>query len=180
MNGLAKLEWNILDSLSNDEETIGLILSVIKDDFPDISLREVARSVFALYQQGLIVEDNQKDVALKTLLGESPDYRNNVYWFGLTEIGYKYWEEYALTYSGEPIDWSKAWASHFDFKNQNGNIEGVSLEVCLQALDKIDTEKDWQVDRTTLVNLKIEGFKAKYYKQMKGGCRISFSLKKRN
>ena len=103
MDELTKLEWNILDSLSDGKETVGLILSLIKDDFEGITTKEVAENVYSLFRRRLILEDNHINVRLQTLLSESINYIDNVYWFGLTEAGCKYWEQYALTYSGKSI-----------------------------------------------------------------------------
>jgi hypothetical protein len=111
MDELTKLEWNILDSLSDGKETVGLILSLIKDDFEGITTKEVAENVYSLFRRKLILEDNHINVNLQILLSESINYIDNVYWFGLTEAGYKYWEQYAVTYSGKSIDWSKSWKS---------------------------------------------------------------------
>jgi hypothetical protein len=179
MSELTNLEWNILESLSNDEETVALILSLIKKDFPEITTREVAQNIYSLYERGLIYEDNGKEVYLRTLLDESEDYMENVYWFGLTEAGCKYWEDFALEYGGESIDWSNAWKGHISIKSREGYIDGTSLETCLQGLDKIDDDIEWQIDRSTLVHSDIKGFQAKYYKYLQGGHNISFKLKKR-
>jgi hypothetical protein len=179
MKEITKLEWSILNCLSDDEETTGLIFSMIKDDLPNISIKEVAESILKLYQKDLLLEDNHQDVVPHNLIMEGVDYRDNVYWFGLTDKGCKYWEEYAPTYSGGPIDWSQCWVGHLDYEHKNGHVDGISLKGCLQGLKRIDTEKDWQVDRTTLTTLVIAGFQATYYKYIKGGCRVSFKLKKR-
>jgi predicted transcriptional regulator len=81
MNDITKLEWNVLDSLSDHEETIGVIMSSIKEDFPDISTREVTKSVYRLWQQGLIFEDNHQNIDYQTPIDESADYLQNVYCF---------------------------------------------------------------------------------------------------
>jgi len=180
MNELTKLEWSILDSLSDDEETIGLILSIIQHDYPYISSEEVAKCVYKLYQQGLLLEDKNKDIDLQTLLNESPDYRDNVYWFWLTEKGGEYLEQFAKSYSGEAIDWTKSWVSHINTKLNEGYVDGVSSDVCLRGLESIDIVKNWQIDRNTLACSQIDGFMAKYYKYVQGGYRVSFKLNKRH
>ena len=116
MSELTELEWSILDSLSDDKETVALILSMIKDDFPDITTRKLSENVYRLYQRGLILEDNHKTVELQTLLDESDDYIDNVYRWGLTELGCEYWERYAPTYYGEPVDWSNWYTGYPSFR----------------------------------------------------------------
>jgi hypothetical protein len=178
MSRLTKIEWNILDCLSDGVETVGLVFSMTKLDFPHITIKEIAENIFRLYQRELVTEDKNKKVDLKILLKESDDYRENIYWFGLSHSGCKYWEDYAKEYKGESIDWSQAWHVEMDFKRLEGYIDGVSLEACLIGIEKINTEKDWQVDKNTLVNSRIEVFKAKYYKEIKGGYRTTFKIKK--
>jgi hypothetical protein len=176
---LTNFEWNILDSLTDDEETVALILGLIKNDFPKTSQNEVAETVYKLYQRGLVLEDNNKVVDFHTLLNESADYLDNVYWFGLTEIGGTAWEENAKIYSGENIDWSRAWRGKLNFENQIGQVEGTSKEACLLGMEKIDINDTWQIDRATIVFSAVEGFQAKYFKYISGGQMMNFKLKKR-
>jgi hypothetical protein len=180
MGQLTKLEWSILDSLSDDREAVALILCLINDDFPLISQKEVAESVYKMYTQGLLFEFYNKSVDYEILLNESSDYADANYWFGLTAIGCKSWEENDPVYLGEPIDWSRAWTRYLDVVNKKGWIKGTSQEVCLTALKDLIKDEKWQVDTTTIVHSKIEGFQAKYYKYIEGGHKITFLLKKMN
>jgi predicted transcriptional regulator len=67
INELTKLEWKILDSLADDEETVALIWEMIKEDFPEVNQKEVADNIFRLYKRGLLKEDNGKNVDLGTI-----------------------------------------------------------------------------------------------------------------
>jgi hypothetical protein len=180
---LTKLEWSILNSLANDGEAVTLMMGLIEFDFPGImqkiSQREIAEIVYTLYQRELLSEFYNKKVDYQTLINETSDYVDAAYWFGLTEAGYKCWEEYAPVYLGESIDWSDSWHADLNFEHQDGWIKGVSKEVCLENLEGIDKDNNWQIDRTTLVHSKIKGFQAKYYKYIQGGHQITFKLKKR-
>ena len=179
MSKLTKLEWIILDMLSEFPANVALTLSLIKDDFPDISQKEVAEVVFKLYKLGLVFEDKNLTVDLQALSDEPEDYIDNKHWFGLTEAGCKLWEKDIPTYSGEAIDWSKRTSGSYSFDKKEGFIEGVSKKSCLAALESwMQHEKDWELDRDTIVFTKINGFKAKYYKYIPGGYRLTFKLKK--
>lgn len=170
MSVLTKLEWHILDSLADDTECLSLILSMKKDELSDISQMEIAKSVHSLCQQGLIYEDNNKTVVLQSLINEPEDYKKNLYWFGLTDLGSKIWEEYAPIYSDVPIDWSKAYVGYLDYYKREGYIDGASEEICLEQLDKFDRENiKWQIDRNSLVRSQIDFFEAKYHKILPGG-----------
>ena len=179
MNELTDFEWNILDYLSDGRENVALIKKYLKDDFPSTSQKVVAETVFKLYQLGLLFEDKNKVVDFQSIMNESTDYIDNIYRFGLTDTGARLWQENALVYSGETINWSNAARGSFDFVNQEGYIEGVSKEACIALLEKTDQNETWQIDRNTLVYSQIEGFWAKYYKYMPGGYKINFKLKKR-
>jgi hypothetical protein len=180
MRAITQLEWNVLDCLSDGKETVGLVLSVIKPDFPDITIREVAECVYGLYKNGLVFEDSDKKLEYKILINESVDYTKNAYWFGLTKKGCKYWEDYSYKYNGESISWADAWSIGVDYQNLIGYVDGTSLKACFIGLGKFEIAKGWQIDRNCLKNSKIEGFKPKYYKEIKGGYRVTFNLKKTN
>jgi hypothetical protein len=169
-----------LNCLSDLKEPVYHIFSLIKPDFPDITLREVAECVYGLYKNGLVFEDNNKKLDREILVGESVDHPEDKYWFGLTEKGCRYWEDYSCTYTGETISWEDAWSSKVDYQNLIGYVDGTSLKACSIGLEKFEIEKGWQIDRNCLKNSKIEGFKAKYYKDITGGYRVTFKLKKTN
>ena len=176
---LTNFEWRILNSLTNEEESVALILGLVKNDFPNASQTEVVETIYELYQRGLILEDNNKDVDFHVLLKESTEYMDNVYWFGLTEIGATAWEENAQIYSGETIDWSKMWVGKLNYANQEGQIEGTSKEFCLIGMEKININETWQIDKATIIFSAIEGFQPKYFKHIQGGQRMNFKLKTR-
>jgi hypothetical protein len=178
MKELTKLEWTILSSISDDEESVALILEIIRNDFRNISQKEVAETIYKLYQNGL-VEDKKEAVDYETLINESEDYAGNYYWFSLTDVGFNYWEKFASIYSDGPNDWSKSWVAQPDYKMGEGFIDGASLEACLQGLDRIDDDKEWKIDRNSLIHSEIEGFQAKYYKHINGGHRITFKFVRR-
>jgi|WetSurMetagenome_2_1015567.scaffolds.fasta_scaffold290991_1 hypothetical protein len=180
MRVITQLEWYVLDCLSDGKETVDLILSAIKQDFPEITCRKVVECVYGLHKDGLVFEDGNKKLEHKILISESVDYTKNAYWFGLTEKGCKYWEDYSYTYTGETISWEDAWIIGADYQNLIGYVDGTSLKACSIGLEKFEIEKGWQIDRNCLKNSKIEGFKPKYYKEIKGGYRVTFNLKKTN
>jgi hypothetical protein len=170
MRKINKLEWNILDSLSDDQECFATMY------IPRISKTKIKEIVYGLYQEGFLYEDTNQTVDYSTLMSETENYADAHYWFGLTQLGAESWEKYAKTYSGNNIDWSHAWRGHVDYKEKNGYIDGVSKEVCFNALKMVLTEKNWQIDIETIQHSKIDGFQAKYYKYIPGGHRITFTI----
>ena len=175
---LSKSEWLVLNNFAEDRECVATILPDLIKEYPNISKHEVAEIVYTLWQRGLISADINV-VNKEIRLSETEEYANASYWFGLTEKGTSYWEEGAKVFDNGKIDWTDAWSGHFNFKKGEGFIDGTSIEVCREALQKIDTNKEWQIDMNSLVDSEISGFKAKYYKYIEGGHRITFKLKRR-
>ena len=143
-------------------------------------------TIHSLYKRGLIYDPsvptpiNRKDILAEEIENE---YSTGNYYFGLTPAGVELWEEASKEYS-EPIDWSNSWTLRYDSKRQEGYIDGTSRDVCLNVLiernqDKLGSFKDWQVAMNSLVDSKMDGFQATYYKHISGGHRISFKLIKR-
>ncbi len=83
MSEVTKLEWMIMDSLSDDYETVPLILNNLKYDFHNISQKVVEDTVYKLFQRGLVQEINHKEIYLQTIIAERAGNDDNVYWFGL-------------------------------------------------------------------------------------------------
>jgi hypothetical protein len=143
MRVITQLEWYVLDCLSDGKETVDLILSAIKQDFPEITIKEAAECVYGLYNNGLIFEDSNKKPDHEILVGESIDHVKDEYWFGLTEKGCKYWEDNSNKYNGKTISWEDAWNCRVDYQNLIGYIDGTSLTTCSIGLEKLEVDKGW-------------------------------------
>lgn len=179
MSEITRFEWAVLDSLSNDVEAVALITNMVNEVFPDTPQKKVAETVYKLFERGLIFENKQREVDFQTLINEPTEYLQSTYRFGLTEAGSRVWEENALRYTGETVDWSKAYAGCFDFTNKAGRVEATSSDMCLIGMEAMDKNEIWLIDRTTIAGLAIDGFMATYHKHIPGGYRITFKLKPR-
>jgi hypothetical protein len=186
MEDASKLEWCILDALSNDTECVAIIWPYVKDTLPDISGDKLKDTIYKLYKRGLVyIESETAPVDREDILAEETTNQNSIgnYYFGLTPAGVELWEEASKKYD-EPVDWSNSWIVHYDVEHQEGYINGTSREVCLNQLIRDNQSsysllEEWQVDMNSLVHSNVKGFQAKYYKYISGGHRIRFKLKKR-
>lgn len=180
---ITRLDWEILDSLSDDYESIEQIHQLLEagGSFKgDFALQTILDRIELLYASNYVfLILNETFDRSKLQLEIEGKTGNRPYWFGLTNSGCAAWEACSERYGGEPIDWSSSWTSSYSLKNLQGHVDGASVEVCLEALDKIlPHDKEWEIDRESLGEMPIEGFDAKYYKHIKGGHRIKFRIKK--
>jgi len=174
----SKLEWHILDNLSNDWECLTTIYPEVEELVPGISRENVVDAIHNLIKEGCIQIQGGHIFDKKALLSEPEEYFDTKYWFGLTTLGCKAWEAHSVEYAGYPIDWTQAWSSYISYRNREGYIDGVSKEVCLAAISKgLLREEGFEIDKKSMKYSKIDGFNAKYYKYISGGCRISFKLR---
>ncbi len=176
----SKLEWAILDALADGYESVSGIWSYIRELMPELTSEDLKKHVYELYARGLILVDGEsKRVDKQDILAEDTEaeYLVGKFYFGMTTIGTKEWEEASAQYD-EAVDWSNAWVLHWDYKGQRGHIDGTSEQVCLKALAESRPDTDWIIDMNSLAHSEIGGFWPKYCKQISGGHRISFRLTK--
>lgn len=173
MINLTKLEWAILNSLSDDQECPATICTLVQDEVPDASWQDVLNALYRLHQSGLIELTDGQLLRREILMSETKGNIDTPLWFGLTSTGCTAWESGAKS----PIDWSGAWCGHLDYESQKGHVEGTTREVCLGALTRLSPDKKFQIDMASLSHSELSGFQAKYYKHLPGGHRIDFKLK---
>lgn len=188
MEGISKLDWFILDSLSNSLESVTEIWKYVKTDFHYLSEHLLKDTLYNLYQRKLIYIDKVSKTELidrEDIMAEEIDneYSLGKYYFGLAPAGVEFWEEASKEYY-KPVDWSSSHVTYLYPGEQDGCrgiIEGVSKEVCLNEILKWDKQghisyTKWKVNMNSLVHSDIEGFRPKYCKYISGGHRISFKL----
>lgn len=174
----SKLEWHILDNLSNDWECLTTIYPEVKKKIAEVNREDVVNSLHNLIKEGYLQIKGGQSFDKKALLSEPEEYFETKYWFGLTTLGCKAWEAHSVEYTGHPINWTQAWSASFSLENQQGHIDGVSKKVCLTAINKgLFRELGFEIDKKSMKYSKIDGFNPKYYKYISGGCRISFKLR---
>jgi len=177
----SKLDWYILDNLSNDWECLTTIYPEVAEFVSGISRENVVDAIHHLIKEGYIQIRGGHIFDKEALLSEPEEYLETKYWFGLTTLGCEAWEAHSVEYAGYPIDWTQAWSASISFENREGHIDGVSKEVCLAAINKelfLLREEPFEIDKKSMKYSKINGFNAKYYKYISGGCRISFKLRR--
>ncbi len=102
LNFLPRLDWEILDALSDDYECIEHVTQLI-NDFSDMSINQsdVLDRLEYLHQHHyvflLLNEVFDKAKMSEEILGRT---QNRRYWFGRTEAGYSAWKEFANKYTG--------------------------------------------------------------------------------
>jgi hypothetical protein len=181
MSELDKLEWSILNSLSDDWECSTTICPEIEGQVDDTNRVAILRCLFNLHSRGLVTLQDGRALTLEDFLSERKDDFDTKFWFGLTEAGRAEWEKFSEKYSGASVDWTRAWVGCISYDRGRSYVDGTSLDVCTEALKQLfpdDTE--WEIDWNTLESTSIEGFHAKYHKYLDGGQRISFQLKKKS
>jgi hypothetical protein len=172
MENLSRNEWLVLSSLSDDWECLSSI------EKPEVSRADMVELLEELYGKGLICVEKGLPFDRKILLEEPNEHWDTIYWFGLTENGCDAWEKYSQKYSEYPVDWSSSWKGSFWSDERGGYIEGVSEDVCKQALKSQLKNVPFTIDKNSIEHKNIEGFQAKYYKFIPSGHRIDFKLKR--
>jgi hypothetical protein len=177
METVTKDEWLILDTLTDSLEGIAQISANVEDSIP---AEKVNAIVYELCGRGLVssYSKNMQKSGENILSEENMRHNTGEFYFGLTPAGAETWER-ASAVCDKPVDWSSSYVAARDFVAQKGRVDGVSREVCINALTKLTEDKEWQIDMNSLVESEITGFQAKYYKYMPGGYRISFRLTRR-
>jgi hypothetical protein len=177
METVTKDKWLVLDTLADSLESIAQISANVEDSIPAEKMNAI---ITELYGQGLvsIYCNNTHKSGENILSTENMRHNTDELYFGLTPAGAEAWERASVVYN-EPVDWSSSYVAARDFVAQIGHVDGVSREVCINALDKLTEDKVWQIDMNSLVESEITGFQAKYYKYMPSGYRISFRLTRR-
>ena len=170
---MSKLEYTILDNLSDDLECPATICPEVQEEIRDASRQDVIDALCRLHESGLVALPDGTPLDREALIAEPEGNFDALYWFGLTASGCAAWEAGSET----PIDWSKMWSGRIDYEGRKGYVEGTSRDVCIAALPRLMPDKKEQIDMTSLSHSDISGFQAKYYKHLPGGHRIEFILK---
>ena len=121
-----RLDWLILDALSDDIESAEQISDMVRSGEPAADTTLVASRLAGLLTRGLVYDAHPPDG-----------------WYGMTESGCEIWERWATTFGHGPPDWSVAWVIHFDLKAGRGSVVGATREVCEFALrEHLRTQSD--------------------------------------
>lgn len=135
MDKMKKIDWLILDVLSDDWETMTQIYPMVLHEASAVSREEIIDRIEALYQKDFV--QIQKDVVFdkQKILSELPeDYYTTNFWFGLTEKGVVEWEENSERFGGFKVDWSENWTANYDYIKEEGWIYGVNESICIRQL----------------------------------------------
>ena len=151
-----RLDWLILDALSDDIESIQQITAMVRPGEPTADATLIASQLARLLARDLVY-----------------DAHPPTGWYGMTELGCQLWERLATTFGDGPPDWSVAWVINFDLQAGRGSAVGVTKEVCESALRK-HVRRDIVIDPSSFVHHPVPSFRAKYYKDIVGGHRIDF------
>jgi hypothetical protein len=180
MSTLTKLEWTILNNLSNDWECPATICPEVETEIEGTSRDEVLGTLYQLFEHGLVGLQDGGSLQLQALLSESKGNFDTRFWFGLTQAGCVEWEKHAKQFCGDAVDWAQAWSGNISYLDAQGYVDGTTRKVCIEALNTLLSDNtEWEIDKDTLQDSAIAGFNAKYYKYIHGGHRISFKLRKK-
>jgi hypothetical protein len=177
MRKLTKLEWEILNNLSDSWECPATICPEVASKVPNVSRMDILKVLHSLFIDNLVFIEDIKKIDLGELLSEPEDNFATKFWFGLTARGCEAWENQSVEFSGEPTTWSAVWFV-FDSRQEGvGYVEGVSREVCVEGLKRVhpDSWEDKITDKC-IEEKPIAGFHAEYYKYIEGGYRIDYKL----
>ena len=169
-----KTDWLILNTLSDDVESMTQLYPIKEGS--QVSRTGLIDRIEILIQEGLIKLDHDVAFDKEALLAEPEVYYDTEFWFGLTGKGAEAWEKNAQEFGGFEVDWSENWTANFDYEKQEGYIFGVSEEICMKRLK---AEREAVIDFSSLQVKPVSNYWAKYYKNLPGGVKIEFTLKKK-
>ena len=92
MKNLTKLEWTILDYLSDDEECPATICPEVQEEIKDASRQDVLDAIYRLHESGLIALPDGASLSREALMAEEEGNFDTPHWFGLTPSGCAKWE----------------------------------------------------------------------------------------
>lgn len=174
------IDWEILDYLSDDYESIAQIYPYLSKS-QKITLHDIADRLIVLYQQQYIYLLDNEELNITEFRTEvyTQEYEYSNFWFGLAPKGVEFWEGNTIQYGGEPIDWSKSWITKINYNNNTGYLIGTTHEVCQEALEIISIEyEDIHINKSSLKTEPVAEFQAKYYKTLKNGYKLSFKFQR--
>ena len=170
-----KFDWYILNSLSDDHETIETMRSGLFDE--DMSDKELGDRIFLLFNLGLLNAFNEKGRLIEDF--SKNDIHNDT-WFGLTELGGQKMEETALELAGEEISWETSYTRRLDYKNSEGHIYARTQQRCIELLNEIYSEDKVIVIEDSINIFPVESYHYKYYKTLIGGYKMIFKFRKKD
>lgn len=171
-----KKDWIILGELSDDYETFKHIVDNISKGNINIEKKEIALRIKKLHEKGYIRFVDENELQKKDLINNT-DFIDEELWFGLTQKGAKLWEQNALKYGGRTIDWHEFCVVKFNYKNNLGEIYGVSPIICEKRLNNLLNDRnDINIDLNSVNISNVKEFELKYYKRIKNGCKLTFKF----
>jgi len=178
MKKLTKLEWEILQNLSNNCECPATICPEVADEVKNSSRKDILKTLHDLFNENFIYIDGVESIQSDELLSEPEKNFDTKFWFGLTDKGCEAWEKHSVEFCGEPIIWKNAWRS-YETSEGISYIVGVNKTVCIEGLKQVHPDS-WEEKITDklIEEQSIDGFNATYYKYIKGGYRIKYKLNK--
>ena len=87
MNDMSKLEYTILDNLSDDLECPATICPEVQEEIRDASRQDVIDALCRLHESGLVALPDGTPLDREALIAEPEGNFDALYWFGLTASG---------------------------------------------------------------------------------------------
>lgn len=168
-----KIDWEILDSLADDYESINQIYPPLKKIYK-LNIMEAKERIIHLLNEGYIFLMNDEMDSDK--FREETDSEYSDFWFGLTSKGADYWQETANEYGEEKVNWANHYVVRLDFTQGMGYICSQSKERCIKGLN--NCREQYLVDEASIIWSEVDKFKAKYYKELENGIKVTFRFKK--
>jgi hypothetical protein len=169
-----KLEWEILNELTDDYEALKQISFSLQMKRNDESIDSLKNTLIDLFRNEYIFSFNNEGDSI------SKDIEKFLWddmWFGLTEKGAGWWEENSEKFCGEKVDWDDIWYQNLDYKNFRGFVCARTKNKCLEIFEDLKCKNEnITIVTDSIIHEKVDSFKYKYYKKFNDGYRISFSF----
>lgn len=175
---MERIDWLILDELSDDYETFERIDNNISRELNGLKVVEIAVCVKELYDKGYIEILDENGFKARNIDKNMLYINANKLWCGLALKGAEYWEQNAQKYGGQVINWFEFCVVKYNHKTNTGEIYGIDLEVCKKKLSHFIVERgnNMILDKNSVTIVEIEDFYIKYYKKIKSGYKVIFRL----
>jgi len=168
-----KIDWEILNELSDDHETIKVISSSIENHL--ISTADICMKLIRLKNLGYIIVIDDRGKMISDIRATNID--DNM-WFGLTVVGGKTMEKRAKEFCGEEIKWDNATSINFNYKKLKGHIYARTEKRCRKLLIEIIRNKtSVKILEDSISLSEIFSYRYKYYKILEGGFLLKFKFK---
>ena len=160
-----RVDFWILDSLSDDYESILQILPRVRDEVPEITAEQILDHIADLIEHRYVrLRDElifSKYVILMDL--KAYNYEHSDYRFGMTPGGCDLWQKLAGDFGYEQVDWNDMWGSYVDYEARKGYAVGPSLERCQEVLNKLHLDgPEFMIDRASFRVSRVDVWRPKY------------------